>query len=129
MTDLRERLGKMRGLAEASDPIPSGQIRVAYYDPAIIIALLDGAQRDSVVYKLMRQETRDNVRDTIQRPFLRAIARGEISPDVNINLVADIALPVMLDRAIWNEPIDERFVGFVLDDILMPLVQAPSRST
>lgn len=91
----------------------------------LIIALLDGAQRDPVVFRLMRQETQDSIIDATQRPMLRAIARGEISPEANINLVAEVALPILYHRGVWNEPIDDRFVDHLLDDILMPLARNP----
>jgi AcrR family transcriptional regulator len=94
----------------------------------LIIALTDGAQRDPVVFSLMRQETRENPRDATQRPLLRAIARGEIGPDTNIDLVSEVALPILHERATWNEPIDDRFVDHLLDDILMPLTERSGRT-
>lgn len=90
----------------------------------LIIALLDGAQRDETVFRLMRQETQESVREATQRPLMRAIARGEVGPGVNLDLVPDIALPIMHHRAVWNEPIDDAFLDYLLDDILLPLATA-----
>lgn len=87
----------------------------------LIIALIDGAQRDAEVFRLMKQETRDNPREATQRPMMRAIARGEVGPDVSLSLVTDVALPIMHHRAIWDEPIDDDFLDRLLDEVLMPL--------
>lgn len=91
----------------------------------LIIALIDGAQRDATMMALMRQETRENFREVLQRPFKRAIARHEISPETDLNLVSEIALPLLLDRAIWDEMIDERTVAALIDNVLMRLVHRP----
>jgi len=89
----------------------------------LIIALIDGAQRDASVMAIMRQETRDNYRDALQRPLKRAIARGEIGPETDLNLIPDVALPVMLHRAMLNEMIDERVVNYLLEEVVMRLVR------
>ena len=102
----------------------SGAARMLRDNRRLIIALMDGAQRDATVFRLMRQETQENVREATQRPLLRAIARGEVGPDVNPNLVTDIALPIMHHRSIWNEPIDARFLDHLVDNVLMPLAKA-----
>ena len=57
--------------------------------------------------------------ELLQRPLKRAIARGDVDPDTNLNLVADVALPVILHRAMW----DERFLDSLLDEVLMRLVR------
>lgn len=101
-----------------------GAARMLRENRRLIIALMDGAQRDETVFRLMRQETQENVREVTQRPLLRAIARGEVGPSVNPNLVTDIALPIMHHRAIWSEPIDDRFLDYVVDEVLMPLAMA-----
>ncbi len=88
----------------------------------LIIALIDGGQRDPIIMALMRQETRENYRESLQRPMKRAIARGEIGPETDLNLVSEIALPVLLHRAMLDEIIDDRVVRMLLDDVLMKLV-------
>ncbi|MGU7773530.1 TetR/AcrR family transcriptional regulator [Burkholderia sp. MR1-5-21] len=88
----------------------------------LIIALIDGAQRDPIIMALMRQETRENFRESLQRPMKRAIARGEIRPETDLNIVSEIALPVLLHRAMLDEIIDDRVVRMLLDDVLMKLV-------
>lgn len=92
----------------------------------LIIALIDGAQRDPTIMAVMRQETRENYRESLQRPLKRAIARGEISPEADLNLVAELALPALLHRAMLDELIDERVVTSLVDDVLMRLVCARS---
>ncbi|MEE4452102.1 TetR/AcrR family transcriptional regulator [Novosphingobium resinovorum] len=94
----------------------------------LIVALLDGAQRDPDIMSIMRRDTRDKYRESLQRPLKRAIARGDISPETDLNLIADVALPVLLHRAILDDVLDEEMVKTLLDDVLMNLVIRPGRS-
>lgn len=122
------------GGAEPGDPGDLGSLRQELFlilDSAadmlrengrLIIALIDGAQRDPLVFSLMRQQTQENLRDAVQRPLLRAIARGELAPTANLNVVTDVALPLLLHRAIWHEPINDRAIESLLDDIILPLL-------
>lgn len=91
----------------------------------LIIALLDGAQRDPEVWAIMQRETRGNLTDTLQQPLLRAIARGEIGPSTNLNLISDVAMPMLLQRAIWHEPLDDRSVDSLLDSVVLRLLDPP----
>lgn len=88
----------------------------------LIVALFDGAQRDPNVMAIMRRETRENYRDSLQQPLKRAIARGEIGPHTDLDLISQVALPVLLHRAMLDDIIDERVVRSLLDDVLMKLV-------
>ncbi|OIJ65018.1 TetR/AcrR family transcriptional regulator [Streptomyces mangrovisoli] len=92
----------------------------------LIIALVDGAQRDETIMSIMRQDTREAYREVLQRPFKRAIARGEIGPMTDLNLVSDIALPLLLHRAMWGELIDDRVVAGLLDNVILRLAATPS---
>lgn len=94
----------------------------------LIVALLDGAQRDPDIMAIMRRDTRDKYRESLQRPLKRAIARGDISPETDLNLIADVALPVLLHRAILDDVLDDEMVDSLLDNVLMNLVVRPSRS-
>ena len=73
----------------------------------------------------MKQETRDNYRDALQRPLQRAIARGEIAAEQNLNVIQELALPVLLHRAMWNDTIDSAYVVSFVDEVLMRLLTAP----
>lgn len=127
--------------AQLGDPGDLGSLRQELYlilesattilqtNRRLIVALLDGAQRDPDIMSIMRRDTRDKYRESLQRPLKRAIARGDISPETDINLIADVALPVLLHRAILDDILDEEVVKSLLDDVLMNLVIKPSRST
>ena len=92
----------------------------------LMIALLDAAQRDPEVFALMRHETRDRLREATERPLVRAIARGDIPPETNLDLIPQIALPILHFRAIWNEPIDDAFLDQLLDGVLLPVAATPA---
>lgn len=92
----------------------------------LIIALIDGAQRDPAVMAIMRQETRDNFRESLQRPLKRAMSRGEIGPETDLDLITEVALPMLLHRAMLGEVIDSRVVTHILDDVVMKLMSRPT---
>lgn len=117
--------GDLGSLREELRVILEGAAQMLTAGKRLIIALIDGAQRDPVVMALMRQETRENFREVLQRPLKRAIARGEISPETDLGLVPDIALPLLLHRAMWDEIIDDRVVASLVDNVLLRLVRRP----
>ena len=60
----------------------------------------------------------------------RAVARGELSADSDQNLIQEIAPALMFMQCFARgEPLDERFISHLVDDILMPvLTHRPSDS-
>lgn len=121
--------GDLGSLRQELQLILESAITILQTNRRLIVALLDGAQRDPDIMSIMRRDTRDKYRESLQRPLKRAIARGDISPETDLNLMADIALPVLLHRAILDDILDEEVVKSLLDDVLMNLVIKPSRST
>ncbi|WP_238349248.1 TetR/AcrR family transcriptional regulator [Pseudomonas putida] len=132
---IRDAIRMSFGGASPGDPGDLGSLRQEFLailqsaaamlqtNKRLIIALIDGAQRDSTIMAVMRQETRENYRESLQRPLKRAIARGEVSPEADLNLVAELALPALLHRAMLDEIIDERVLTSLVDDVLMKLVR------
>lgn len=121
--------GDLGSLRQELQLILESAITILQTNRRLIVALLDGAQRDPDIMAIMRRDTRDKYRESLQRPLKRAIARGDISPETDLNLIADIALPVLLHRAILDDILDEEVVRSLLDDVLMNLVVKTSRST
>jgi AcrR family transcriptional regulator len=134
---IRDAIRMSFGGSEPGDPGDLGDLRkelclilesaaaMLQTNRRLIVALTDGAQRDPVVMALMRQETRDNYRESLQRPLKRAIARGEISPETDLDLVPQVALPILLHRAMFDEIVDDRVVANLLDNVLMKLISRP----
>ena len=59
--------------------------------------------------------------------FERAQRRGEIEPDVDIELLFDV-LPgmVMNRRLVLGKPVDEDFIAHVIDDVVLPAARRSS---
>ena len=56
----------------------------------------------------------------------QAAARGEISADRDWSLVADVTLAMGLLQVVRGQTVDAKFVRQVIDDIILPAVQAPT---
>jgi len=57
----------------------------------------------------------------------RAVARGELSSDSNPDLIEEIAPALMFMQCFARgEPLDERFISHLVDDILMPVLRHQS---
>ena len=57
--------------------------------------------------------------------FARAVERGEIARDRDLSLVYDIPLGLSLTAALKRTVIDETYMRRMVDDVILPLVQAP----
>jgi AcrR family transcriptional regulator len=68
------------------------------------------------------QESKQNTANAIRA---RAVARGELTPDSDPNLIDEIAPALMFMQCFARgEPLDERFISHLVDDILMPVLTA-----
>ena len=52
----------------------------------------------------------------------RAVARGELAPDVDATLLHDVAESMLAHRITVQMPIDDAFVVRVVDDVLLPVL-------
>ncbi len=57
--------------------------------------------------------------------FARAVERGEIAQSRDLSLVYDIPLGLSLTAALKRTVIDERYMRRMVDEVILPLVQAP----
>jgi AcrR family transcriptional regulator len=57
----------------------------------------------------------------------QAAARGELSPDADWSLVADVLTGMGLMRVISGQPVDAKFVRQVIDTLVLPAVCAMDR--
>ena len=68
------------------------------------------------------QESKQNTANAIRA---RAVARGELTPDSDPHLIEEIAPALMFMQCFARgEPLDERFISHLVDDILMPVLTA-----
>jgi hypothetical protein len=63
-------------------------------------------------------------RARLNRTFLqRAVDRGEISPDVDIDLIANVSTSMVTYRTMMlRKPVDREFLVRVIDEVILPAV-------
>ena len=119
---------------QLQDPGPTGTLRgdllavlsvVAeelLRDADLVVELLAAARRDEVLMSTVTSQIRQPGQVIGQLPLERAIARSELPPDTDTHLVADVAMPMLLHRVLWRDPVDSAFAAYVVDDVLLPLL-------
>lgn len=95
-------------------------------DANFLIALLDASRRHEDVWEIMSTQFHESGRVIDRIPLKRAIARGELSPNCKTLYVDEVAMPVLMHRILWHEPVDAGFVEQLVDGIIAPLL-APHR--
>lgn len=88
----------------------------------LVIGLLAAARRDDELMTAVAQHIRGPGETIGRLPIQRAIDRGELPPDTNTLLIAEVAMPMLMHRALWREPLDDEFVTRVVDEVLLPLL-------
>lgn len=87
---------------------------------AVYRALVGQAQHDAELAQTFRASYLDDqlVRD--QRPFVRAIARGELAPDADVALLAErLVGPIHYRVIVTGQVVDDSFTDAVVDDVLL----------
>lgn len=87
---------------------------------AVYRTLVGQAQHDSELAQVFRARyLRDQqVRD--QKPFVRAIARGELAPETDVASLAEwLVGPIHYRVIVTGEPVDETFIDTIVDGALL----------
>lgn len=97
-------------------------------DADLVVELVAAARRHDELMKVVSAQIRQPGQDIGGPSLERAIARGDLVPDADTLLIAEVAMPILLHRILWREPLDEAFVEHVVDDVLLPLLpRMPTR--
>ncbi len=86
---------------------------------AVYRTLVGQAQHDSGLAKAFRARYLQEQRVRDQKPFLRAIARGELSPETDVASLAEWLVGLIHYRVIvTGEPVDDTFVDAIVGNVL-----------
>lgn len=86
---------------------------------AVYRALVGQAQHDPELAQTFRNRYLHDQRVRDQKPFVRAIARGDLSPDADVAALAEWLVSRMHYRVIvTGEPVDDTFIDEVVDGAL-----------
>lgn len=97
-------------------------------DADLVVTLVAAARRDGDLMRAVAEQIREPGQAVGRLPIERAIARGELSADSDRALVAEVAMPMLLHRLLWQEAVDDEFVGYVVDNVLLPVLASSTAS-
>jgi len=93
-------------------------------DGAVIASVMSAAKMDPELGKAIPHTIRDGEKDVHEIILERAIARGEISPHANLELLAEITPAIMTYRIFMSQqPVNRKFIEHLVDDVLIPSAQ------
>jgi AcrR family transcriptional regulator len=85
----------------------------------VIAGLIAEAQTDPEFAKLYREHFVQPRRDAVRPVFLRAIARGEIAPDTDLEVALDLLYGPIYHRLLHRHaPLSDRFTQQVIDAVI-----------
>lgn len=93
------------------------------HDAALMVGLAGAMRTDPELAAMVRDQTVSCRRDAASAWLERAVARGQIVPDADIAVVADLVPAVVFMRLlVTGEPVDEPYVTRLVDSVLLPLL-------
>lgn len=113
-TDLIATLSTLRRKAEAVPP-------TLYSD------LLRAMEHDAALTEAIRRHLTDTSLSPFDVPLSLAISRGEVSANVDRELIHDVAEAMLTHRLTLGEPLDDAFVTRLVDDVLLVLIRSETR--
>jgi AcrR family transcriptional regulator len=92
----------------------------------IFAGLMTAASRDPELATAMDAQLLSVPRHALRQVLERAADRGEIPPGRNLGLAPDVVIGLNLLRVITGHTVDRTFMHRVLNEVLLPLVTAPT---
>jgi AcrR family transcriptional regulator len=126
----------------AGDPVPgaadTGTLRgdlvaalaamrasLAGQDAALLVGLLMATRRDAELASVVRNQVLASKREVFGAAVARAAARGELPATADHALLAEIGSAMLLSRLlVTGEPLDDSFVAYLVDAVLLPVLGA-----
>lgn len=97
-------------------------------DGAVIASIMSAAKMDAELAKAIPYSVRDGESQVHEVILERAIKRGEISINANLELLAEITPAIMTYRIFMSQqPVTRKFIEALVDDVLMPSAQKNSK--
>jgi len=116
--------GSLRGDLEAMARNPvSPDTR---FDAQLLLGLVTALARDPELRQVIREHFLGQGGVRIRQVFERAVARGEIPPDRNLDLLISVFPALVLHHLLlFGELPDASFTTQVMDELILPLAVAP----
>jgi AcrR family transcriptional regulator len=107
-------------LAAIVDGVPDFDER-ARHQIGVFVGLVAAAGRDPELRRALTESVLERPRRVLREVLDRAVARGEVSADRDLSLLADAVIGLNLVRTMLDAPPDRAYVKRVLDTIVYPL--------
>jgi AcrR family transcriptional regulator len=96
------------------------------FDDQIMIGLITALARDAELRRVFRQRLLDPSRSGLMDIFERAVTRGEVAPERNLELLVSLFPALMIQHLLTHgETPDAAFAEQVINDVILPLATAP----
>jgi AcrR family transcriptional regulator len=92
-------------------------------DAALVCGVVGALRSEPEIADAVRREVIDGKRAISHTLVARAVARGEVAPDVDPEVFHEVAPALMFFRLhVLAEPADEEFLVHITDEVLLPLM-------
>jgi len=99
-------------------------------DTQVILGLITALARDAELRAVFREQLVDPRTALMKEVFERAVARGEVAEDRNLDLLTSVFPALVIHQLLMSgETPDADFAASVMDDVLFPLATAPGSSS
>jgi hypothetical protein len=95
----------------------------------VFVGLVAAAGRDPELRQGLTEGVLERPRRVLREVLDRAVARGEVSADRDLSLLADAVIGLNLVRTMHDAPPDRAYVKRVLDTIVYPLATGAQGET
>jgi AcrR family transcriptional regulator len=100
------------------------------FDSQLMMGLITALAHDGDLRRVFRERLIDPSHATLKVVFERAISRGEVAQERNLDLLVSLFPALMLQHLLkFGEVPGPHFAQQVIDDVILPLASAPSAST
>jgi AcrR family transcriptional regulator len=97
------------------------------FDAQLMIGLITALARDEELRRVVRERFIDPGHSDLNAIFARAIARGEIPADRNLDILVSLFPALMIHHLLTSGELPEaQFAEQVMTDLIVPLATAPS---
>jgi AcrR family transcriptional regulator len=99
-------------------------------DARLMMGLITALAHDAELRQVFRERLIDPHTESLKQVLAQAVVRGEVAPYRNLDLLVSVYPALMLRHLLMSGELpDARFAQRVIDDVIMPLANAPGETT
>ncbi|WP_282203012.1 TetR/AcrR family transcriptional regulator [Kitasatospora fiedleri] len=99
------------------------------FETRVMVGLISAVLQDEVLREVFRRHFEKSRRQVFETVFRRAVERGEVPPERDLELLAGLLPALILQRVLlYGTPPDHAFARRVIHEVILPLATAPAPS-